>query len=154
MLFRNGATDLFVILPTGEISMATLGAAGATALCFNALNQISTCSSSLRYKTNIGQFSSGMSFVRQLRPISFDWKDGGMKDVGFGAEDIAKIDPRFVTYNDKGEVEGVKYDRLSVVLVNAVKEQQTQIEKQQTLIEKQQDLIEQLEKRVERLEKK
>ena len=88
-----------------------------------------------------------MSFVNQLRPISFDWKDGGMKDVGFGAEDIAKIDPRFVTYNSAGEVEGVKYDRLSVAFVNAVKEQQEQIEKQQALIER-------LEKRLEQLEKK
>lgn len=58
-----------------------------------------------------------------------------MKDVGFGAEDVAKIDPRFVTYNDKGEVEGVKYDRLSVAFVNAFKEQQAQIESQQKQIE-------------------
>ena len=77
-----------------------------------------------------------------------------MKDVGFGAEDIAKIDPRFVTFNSAGEVEGVKYDRIGVVLVNAVKEQQEQIEKQQTLIEKQQGVIEQLAKRLEQLEKK
>jgi hypothetical protein len=69
-----------------------------------------------------------LSFVRQLRPITFDWKQGGMRDVGFGAEDVAKIDPRFVTYNDKGQVEGVKYDRLTVAFVNALKEQQAQIE--------------------------
>ncbi|MGE3467887.1 MAG: hypothetical protein AB7J13_13265, partial [Pyrinomonadaceae bacterium] len=60
-----------------------------------------------------------MSFINKLRPISFDWNDRGMKDVEFGAEDIAEIDDRFVTYNDKGEVEGVKYDRLSVAFVNA-----------------------------------
>lgn len=51
-----------------------------------------------------------------------------MLDVGFGAEDVAKINPLFVTYNDKGEIEGVKYDRLSVVFVNGFKEQQAQIE--------------------------
>jgi len=58
-----------------------------------------------------------------------------MKDVGFGADDIEKIDPRFVTYNDKGQVEGVKYDRLSVAFVNAFKEQQAQIDRQQKQIE-------------------
>ena len=57
-----------------------------------------------------------------------------MKDVGFGAEDVAKIDPLFVTYTDKGEVEGVKYDRLSAAFVNAFKEQQAQIERQQAEI--------------------
>lgn len=104
------------------------GTAGSSTLCRNASNQISACSSSLRYKTGIHGFSDGLSFINKLRPISYLWKDGGMKDVGFGAEDIAKIDARFVTYNDKGEVEGVKYDRMSAVFVNAFKEQQKQIE--------------------------
>lgn len=111
----------------GIIRVDTLGAAGSTQLCRNASNQIATCSSSLKYKTNVARFSQGLSFVNRLNPISYDWKDGGMKDVGFGAEDIAKIDPRFVTFNAAGEVEGVKYDRLSVAFVNALKEQQTEI---------------------------
>jgi hypothetical protein len=51
-----------------------------------------------------------------------------MKDVGFGAEDIAAVEPLLVTYNEKGEIEGVKYDRIVTVLVNAVKEQQAQID--------------------------
>jgi hypothetical protein len=35
-----------------------------------------------------------------------------------------------VIHNSNGEVEGVKYDRLNVVLVNAIKEQQAQIKSQ------------------------
>ena len=128
----------------GSIRLGVVGSGGTQNLCWAADQQIATCSSSLRYKTNIGSFSSGMSFVNQLRPISFDWKDGGLKDVGFGAEEIAKIDPRFVTYNDKGEVEGVKYDRMSVAFVNAFKEQQAQIESQQEQIEQQRSEIEAL----------
>jgi hypothetical protein len=54
-----------------------------------------------------------------------------LRDLGFGAEDIAAIEPLLVTRNDKGEVEGVKYDRITAVLVNAVKEQQAQINRQQ-----------------------
>jgi hypothetical protein len=89
---------------------------------------IGACSSSLRYKKNIEAFPSGLSVVNKLQPISYEWKKDGMKDVGFGAEDVEKIDPLFVTYNNKGQVEGVKYDRLSVVFVNAFKEQQAEIE--------------------------
>jgi len=59
---------------------------------------------------------------------------------------VEKIEPLLVTHNDKGEVEGVKYDRLSVVLINAVKEQQSQIEAQQKLIERQQQEINALRK--------
>jgi type III secretory pathway lipoprotein EscJ len=39
-----------------------------------------------------------------------------------------------VTHNADGEIEGVKYDRVAVVLINAVKEQQAQIERQQAEI--------------------
>jgi hypothetical protein len=127
----------------GMLRVSDLGFGGDEALCRNLLNQISSCSSSLRYKTNIAPYSAGMSFVRQLQPIIFDWKQGGRKDVGFGAEDVARIDPRFVTYNQKGEVEGVKYDRIGVVLINAVKEQQAQIETLQKTVDHQREQIEQ-----------
>jgi len=100
----------------------------------------------LRYKTNIAPFSFGLNLIKQLRPISFDWKTGGAADVGFGAEDVAKINPLLVTYNRAGEVEGVKYDRLSVVFVNAFKEQQTQIEQQNQQIERQNQQIKEQQK--------
>ncbi|MGB7201539.1 MAG: tail fiber domain-containing protein, partial [Pyrinomonadaceae bacterium] len=137
-----------------------LAGGGSTQVCQNATDQLSTCSSSMRYKTNIGRFSQGLSFVNKLHPISFDWKDGGMRDVGFGAEDIAKIDPRFVTYNSKGEVEGVKYDRLSVAFVNAFKEQQAEINELRTVsseqtkkLEDQKAQIEQQQKQLDALKK-
>jgi trimeric autotransporter adhesin len=119
----------------GIIRVITLGAAGSTSLCRNSNEQISTCSSSLRYKTNISPFGSGLNLVNRLQPITFNWKDGGMRDLGLGAEDVAAIEPLLVTRNDKGEVEGVKYDRIAVVLLNAVKEQQQFIQKQQTQID-------------------
>jgi len=106
----------------GTLRVETLGAAGTTALCRNFVNQIATCSSSLRYKTDVAPFGGALDVVGRLRPISFTWKNGGMRDVGFGAEDVAAIDPRLAVFNEAGEVEGVKYDRLTTVLVNAVKE--------------------------------
>ena len=132
---RGAGTSISrVAFPNGFVQIDNLGAAGATSLCLNALNQISTCSSSLRYKANITRFGYGLDLVRRLDPITFDWKQGGMHDLGLGAEDVAAIEPLLVTYNAKGEVEGVKYDRIGVVLVNAVKEQQSQIEAQDAKI--------------------
>ena len=54
-----------------------------------------------------------------------------MEDVGFGAEEVDKIEPLLTTRNDKGEIEGVKYGQITTVLVNAVNEQQGIIERQQ-----------------------
>jgi hypothetical protein len=125
----------------GLMRVTTLGSAGSTQLCRNASNQIATCSSSFRYKSNVDEFRSGLDIVQRLRPVSFDWKEGGVRDLGLGAEDVAEIEPLLVTYNSDGQVEGVKYDRIGVVLLNAVKEQQSQIEQQQKQIEEQRALI-------------
>ena len=72
-----------------------------------------------------------------------------MLDVGLVAEEVEKVEPSLTTRNDKGEVEGVKYDRIGVILVNAVKEQQEEIgglqkrvETQEAIIKKQQAEIE------------
>lgn len=126
----------------GIVQVDFLSGSGATAVCRNALFQLSFCSSSLRYKTNVRPFGLGLDLLRQLNPITFDWKDGGTSDLGLGAEDVAEIEPLLVTYDKSGRVEGVKYDRLGVVLLNAVKEQQTQIEAQDDQIKQQQKQIE------------
>jgi hypothetical protein len=118
-------TSLIVV---GQASFNTLGSGGSTTLCRNAQLLISTCSSSLRYKKEIAAFSGGLDLIRRLHPITFSWRADGTRDLGLGAEDVAKVEPLLVTHNDKGEIEGVKYDRLNVILINAVKEQQNQIE--------------------------
>jgi hypothetical protein len=130
------------------VILTELGSAGNLSLCRNSDEEISTCSSSGRYKTNIVTFDSGLDLISRLRPVSFDWKNGGMHDLGFVAEEVAEIEPLLTTTNTKGEIEGVKYDRVGVVLVNAVKEQQAQIETQTELIKRQQQQIDALMKLV------
>lgn len=136
--------------PDGSDKVALYGLAGggSTQLCRTPDNLIGTCSSSLRYKTNLANFTAGLSFVQRLRPISFTWIEGGMRDVGFGAEEVAQIDPTFVIFNQAGQVEGLKYDRLGVVFINAFKEQQIQIDARQNQIDEQARRIETLRKLV------
>lgn len=117
---------------------------GGNAVCRNANDALSSCSSSLRYKENVGAFSGGLNLLGRLRPVAFDWKAGRVHDVGLIAEEVANVEPLLVTHNNKGEIEGVKYDRIGVVLINAVKQQQAQIEAQQKQIESQADRINEL----------
>jgi len=79
----------------------------------------------------IVRISPCLDQVNMSHPITFDWKEGGMHDLGFGAEGVAAVEPLRVTRNAEGQVEGVKYDRLSVAFVNAFKEQQARIAAQQ-----------------------
>jgi hypothetical protein len=106
----------------GSIAVLQLGSAGSTSICRNGSNFLATCSSSLRYKTSVEPFTGGLEVVEKLRPIRFVWKQSRIADIGFAAEEVEQVEPLLVTYNDKGEIEGVKYSQLSTVLVNAVKE--------------------------------
>jgi hypothetical protein len=54
------------------------------------------------------------------RPIAFTWKQGGMLDVGLGTEDLEQVEPPLTFRSDNGEIEGVKYNRLSAVFINAI----------------------------------
>ena len=95
----------------------------------------------LRYKSNVQTFLGGLDIINRLRPISFKWKQDGAKDIGLGAEEVEKVEPLLTFRNANGEIEGVKYNQLSAVFVNAFKEQQTQIQQHQTRNEEQQRQI-------------
>ncbi len=142
------------------VRIGTTGTAGSTSLCLNANNEISTCSSSMRYKTDVRNFSPGLNLIKKLRPVSFNWKEGGMFDLGLVAEEVNQAEPLLTVTTKDGRVEGVKYDRIGVVLVNAVQEQQEQIEKQakanealKTQVEKQRQLIKDQQIKLQKQEK-
>jgi hypothetical protein len=126
LYFYNGANKLN-ISNTGILTLYGLGTAGGSALCLNGSNQIAYCSSSLRYKDKVASLSLGLDTIASLRPVTFDWKGTGEHDLGFVAEEVDKVTPLLTTRNAAGEIEGVKYDRISAVLVNAMQEQQKQI---------------------------
>lgn len=128
-----GTSTVAVVVP-GTLYVKTLGGGGLAPLCTDVAGRIAGCSSSLRYKKDFQPFTRGLALLSQLKPITFRWKANDMLDVGFGAEDIAAVEPLLVTHNAEGQIEGVKYDRITDVLVNAVKEQQAQIEAQKTEI--------------------
>ena len=105
---------------------------------------LAPCSSSIRYKDNVQNFTGGLSLLNRFRPVTYNWKLNGQKDLGFIAEEVNAIEPLLTNYNEKGEIEGVRYDLITTVLVNAVKEQQEQIKQQQEQIKQQQAQIEAL----------
>lgn len=114
----------------GNLSLSLASGGGISVCMDNFLlgPRLATCSSSLRYKHNVHPYGSGFDLISRLRPVSFNWKTDNKADMGLVAEEVAEVEPLLATYNDKGEVEGVKYDRIGVVLINVVKEQQAEIE--------------------------
>lgn len=100
------------------------------------LSRVAFCSSSIRYKEQVENFTSGLELMGKLRPVTFRWKEGGESDLGLIAEEVSRVEPLLVTHNKQGNIEGVKYDRLSAILINAIQQQQAQIAEQQRTMAK------------------
>jgi hypothetical protein len=83
--------------------------------------------SALRCKDNIHPISSPLDKVKQLKPVTFDWKHSGKNDIGFIAEEVKEVLPNLIHYNEEGEVEGMNYSKVTSLLVAAIQEQQEQI---------------------------
>lgn len=81
-----------------------------------------TTTSARRTKKNIKSYRGGLDIVEKLKPVSFNRKVDDKHDIGFIAEDVDKILSAIVTKNNKDQAEGIDYSKLTVVLVNAVKE--------------------------------
>jgi hypothetical protein len=90
-----------------------------------------TQTSSSRFKSNIRPIEAALDKVSRLRGVSFDWDEahGGRHELGFVAEEVGKVAPELVTWEPDGvNAAGMQYDRVSALTVEAVKEQQRQID--------------------------
>lgn len=131
-----GGEDKLAVSPTGILSVTNLAPGTSTNVCWNTSSgQFSYCSSSRRYKTDIVDYSHGIDLLKKLRPVSFKWKADDRGDIGFIAEEVANIEPLLTFNNKNDEIEGVNYGQISTILVNAVKQQQEQIDAQSKRID-------------------
>jgi len=116
-----------------NVYIATSSVANVGNLCRDTSSGvIGVCASLGEYKENVVDLSLGLSEVMALTPREFDWIDayGGFRDFGFVAEEVAEVSPLLAQYSsgDKGELVSVKYASMSALLVNAIQEQQAQID--------------------------
>lgn len=86
-------------------------------------------SSDRRLKKNIKPIS-GLENILKLQGVSFNWKKDEASDIGLIAQDVEKVLPELVSTNPITDLKSIKYGNLTAVLVEAVKEQQRQIDNQ------------------------
>lgn len=123
------------LMAKGKAFITDVTGSGTVDLCQNSSSgEIGTCSSSEKFKDGVSDLEMGLETVMSLRPVSYKWKDDGMEDIGFVAEEAAEVNPLLVIRNPKGEVHGVRYRQYTAVLTNAIKQQQEQIEALKKLV--------------------
>jgi hypothetical protein len=105
--------------------------------------------SDARYKINVQTFAGALAAITRLRGVTFNWNPELNKSpntqIGFIAQEVEAVLPEIVS-TDKEGYKSVAYSNAVPVLVEAIKEQQTQIERQQKQITQQQLLIDGLKK--------
>lgn len=116
-----------------------------------------TAASDRRLKTNIHPYTKGLQYILALQPKEYSYNGDaemptGVRYVGFIAQELEEVDPEMVgafVYTDENGKEttylSVNDSRVRYMLINAIKEQQQQIESQEEQIEEQQQRIEELE---------
>jgi hypothetical protein len=92
-----------------------------------------TSLSDITQKKNIQKISNSTTLIKQINGVRFDWKDNDESSAGVIAQEVEEIMPEIVHTNDEG-IKSVNYNGIIGLLVEAIKEQQNQIEELKTQI--------------------
>ena len=95
-----------------------------------------------RLKLIKGRFNSGLKAVMQLQPLRYEYKTGNPlalpaqhEYIGFGAQALLKVIPEAVSKTETGYLQ-VNNDPILWTMLNAIKEQQQQIEQLKREVQK------------------
>lgn len=110
-----------------------------------------SCSSDRRFKENIHPLQNSLRKVMQMRGVTYDWNRADFPkrkfeegtQFGFIAQEVEAIFPDLVRTNEDG-YKAVEYNKVTPILVEALKEQQAIINAQQNEITVLQDQVAEL----------
>jgi hypothetical protein len=136
------ASEKMRINGNGNVGIGTTSPSQRLAVAGNicATGSIGSCSD-IRYKKDIAPLSGSLSKVTALRGVRYTWKTEEFPEknfskelqIGLIAQEVEKICPEVVQTGTDG-YKSVDYARLTPVLIEAIKEQQNEIEELKTLV--------------------
>jgi hypothetical protein len=111
--------------------------AGSHAVVVGPNNQLADATlSSRRFKKDIAPIDKLSEGILALRPVTFHWKNDKTNEPEFGlvAEEVAEVNLDWITRNPQGEVSGVRYETIPVLLLNEFLKEHKKVEEQQANI--------------------
>lgn len=132
------------IISGGHVGVNFGGYSATYALRVNGSGYATTSwlSSDIKFKTNIAAINTPLSQLMQLRGVTYNWNKTDFADREFNdgvqhgliAQEVEKVFPGMVMTDENGE-KAVAYYQLIPVLLEALKQQQAQIEALQQRID-------------------
>lgn len=135
--FNVSEVNGFVIKENGFIGMGTSAPSVRLQVAGDIIANSIAGSSDARFKTNISPIVNPLQKVLQLRGLTFDWKTkefperafSESRSLGFIAQEVEQVLPEVVQTEKTPEgYKSVQYDKVVALLVEAIKEQQRQIQ--------------------------
>jgi fructose/tagatose bisphosphate aldolase len=155
MYFADGSTSYWKCGGTGshiwrngsDVSRAELDTSGN----FIAEGNITAygSASDIRIKENIEIIPDSVEKVKSLRGVTFNYKKNGKRSTGLVAQELQKVLPEAVyetkdSAEDGEDILAIRYGNVVGLLVEAIKEQQTQLTAQQEQINQLTNLVNKL----------
>jgi hypothetical protein len=108
--------------------------------------QIRSTTSDQRLKTNIQTITGSLNIINSLNGVKFNWTsendpefkigiESSGTQIGLIAQDVEQILPEVVKPNGVKDYKTVEYDKIVAVLIEAIKEQQQQIDNLKTRLD-------------------
>lgn len=97
-----------------------------------------TQSSDIRLKKNIHPINNAVDAIKKLNGYSYNWKSSSMDNtlqMGVIAQEVQQVFPSLIKQDDKGML-SVNYSGLIPVLIEAIKEQQKEIDELKQILRK------------------
>lgn len=116
----TATTDIFGSLHAQQLTIDKTGTFGGRVTARDFLSL-----SDQRLKTNITTLTGSLETVRGLRGVRFEWKDSGLKDIGFLAQEVQPLLPEAIGGSEKELT--VAYDKIIPYLVESIKELQERV---------------------------
>jgi hypothetical protein len=145
IVMRTAGVERLRIDNTGNIGIGTTAPSAKLQVNGDIIANSIAGSSDIRFKKNIKTVENALDKVKALRGVYFNWKQEAFPDKNFGAQDelgfiaqeVEQVVPEIVSKeNTKDEYRSIKYDKLVALLVEAIKEQQKQIDSLKVLVKK------------------
>ncbi|MGO9933474.1 MAG: tail fiber domain-containing protein [Steroidobacteraceae bacterium] len=107
-----------------------------SAVYVTSTGQLGVLGSSERFKTDIAPMPELSDKLQQLRPVTFHYKGDpkGVQQYGLIAEEVDKVYPELVIRDDKGKIQGVRYEELAPMLLDELQKQQQKLAAQDAKI--------------------
>jgi hypothetical protein len=114
----------------------------------NPQGHLGTVVSSKRFKQSVQPMNDTSDSIFALRPVTFHYKSeldpAGIPQFGLVAEEVQKVDPNLVAYDEQGKPYSVRYEAVNAMLLNEFLKEHRRVEEQVRINQEQEATIAEL----------